>query len=102
MADKIEYITIDQLAPIIHMSQQTIRNRISRGLPMPPSGVLPGGKKRLWRKHEVLDWMEKSMSSLSGKADLVSDFYTKNDAWKPVRRGRPKKEETVSRRRKGG
>lgn len=35
-----------------------INNRISRGLPMPPSIVLPGSKRRLWLATTVLEWLK--------------------------------------------
>lgn len=63
-----ELLTVTELAEILHMDVGTIRNRLSRGDPMPPS--LKIGRRRLFPAIEVERWvMAKLVSN-----DEVSNF----------------------------
>jgi len=52
-----EILTIDELPNFIKMAKRTIQNRMARGLPLPPSFKLPQSKARLWRRSDVIAWI---------------------------------------------
>ena len=53
--DSIKYYTISELSALIHMEEGTIRNRLCRGDPMPPSIRI--GRKRLFPSNQFHQWM---------------------------------------------
>jgi len=80
-----QIITIDELSIIIKMDKRTIQNRLSRGLPLPPSFKLPQSKNRLWRYSDVMAWI-----------DSVADAYIQEE-----QQQRDKLEELTDMVRKG-
>jgi len=48
-------LTVNELADILHMDVGTIRNRLSRGEPMPPSVKV--GRRRLFPTSELEKWL---------------------------------------------
>lgn len=50
-----DYLTVEQVAEKLHMSTGTVRNRISAGMPMPPSFRI--GRRRLFPVSEMDDWL---------------------------------------------
>ena len=52
-----EILTIDELPAYLKMDKRNIQNRLSRGLPLPPSFKLPKSKARLWRRSDVIAWI---------------------------------------------
>ncbi|WP_274542523.1 helix-turn-helix domain-containing protein [Burkholderia pseudomallei] len=55
-------MTISQVAAMLHIAPQTVRNRISLGHSMPPSFRI--GRRRLFLTDQVTQWLnEQSMPS---------------------------------------
>lgn len=54
-------LTIDELAEFLHMDVGTVRNRLSRGEPMPPS--IKVGRRRLFPSTELNKWITKKLVS---------------------------------------
>ena len=52
-----EILTIDELPAYIKMDKLNIQNRLTKGLPLPPSFKLPKSKARLWRRSDVIAWI---------------------------------------------
>lgn len=50
-----DLLTVIELADILHMNVGTIRNRLSRGEPMPPSVKI--GRRRLFPFSELEKWL---------------------------------------------
>lgn len=53
--DDTKLLTITELSDVLHMDVGTIRNRLSRGEPMPPSVKI--GRRRLFPIQEVNKWL---------------------------------------------
>lgn len=53
--DNVETITLTEVSQILKISEHTARNRLSLGLPMPPSFRV--GRRRLFLKREVERWL---------------------------------------------
>jgi predicted DNA-binding transcriptional regulator AlpA len=51
----VETITLTEVSQILKISEHTARNRLSLGLPMPPSFRI--GRRRLFLKREVERWL---------------------------------------------
>lgn len=51
----VETMTLTEVSQILRISEHTARNRLSMGLPMPPSFRV--GRRRLFLKHEVERWL---------------------------------------------
>lgn len=52
-------LTTEDLARILRRSTHSIRNDLSRNpRSLPPSVVIPGGLRRLWRPQDVEAWLE--------------------------------------------
>ncbi|AFJ02568.1 putative transcriptional regulator [Methylophaga frappieri] len=58
----IKLLTVPELAEILHMTAATIRNRLSRGEPMPPS--IKVGHRRLFPERELNDWIMSKIDSI--------------------------------------
>lgn len=56
--------TIDELAEFLHMDVGTVRNRLSRGEPMPPS--IKVGRRRLFPSSELEKWLMTKLVSNDG------------------------------------
>lgn len=57
----MHFYTIDDIAKELHMSVGTVRNRLSRGDPMPPSVKV--GKKRLFPEDSFREWVQGKIES---------------------------------------
>ena len=55
-----EFLTYKQLAEILKVSVGGLRNRHSRGEPMPPSIKPPGSRRRLFSRGDVDKWIRDS------------------------------------------
>jgi Helix-turn-helix domain len=56
---KIEVLTLDEVCEnVLRISAQTGRNRLSRGLPMPPSFRV--GRRRLFLVTDVDQWLQQT------------------------------------------
>ncbi len=51
-----EFLSLSELAERWRMNAWGVRNRLSRGLPMPRSLKFPGATRRLFRLRDVKDW----------------------------------------------
>lgn len=91
MQDQI--LTVEQLGALIHKSPASIRSDASRkpGV-LPPICRLPGNKRLLWRREDVLAWVE-GFVQRSPVAPVTS---TTPMAAVPKKRGRPRKTEMRS------
>jgi excisionase family DNA binding protein len=58
-------LTITELADVLHMDVGTIRNRLSRGEPMPPSVKV--GRRRLFPVSELEKWLMQRLQSNDGE-----------------------------------
>ncbi|WP_363323536.1 helix-turn-helix domain-containing protein [uncultured Pseudoteredinibacter sp.] len=50
------YLTVEQVSKKLHVTAGTIRNRISKGDPMPPS--IKVGRRRLFPEDEFESWIK--------------------------------------------
>ncbi len=60
MSDK-DYLTDGDLAELLGISIQSLRNKVSAGERLPPRIKPPGCRNRLWPKRSVYDWLDKFM-----------------------------------------
>ncbi|TCI11414.1 DNA-binding protein [Dyella soli] len=76
---------IDDLSALLHRPQHTIRNDASRAPHrLPPRCVLPGQRRLLWRKDDVMAWLAAAVvPSMPEQAQSPQQL--------PRRRGRPPK-----------
>jgi len=54
-----QLLTVTELADVLHMDVGTIRNRLSRGEPMPPSVKI--GRRRLFPAQDLSNWINKKL-----------------------------------------
>lgn len=86
MQDQI--LTVEQLGALIHKSPSSIRSDASRKPEvLPPICRLPGNKRLLWRREDVLAWVE-GFVQRSPVSPLTSVSPTTAG---PKKRGRPRK-----------
>jgi hypothetical protein len=70
-----------QIAQVLRISVKTARNRLTAGLPMPPSFVV--GRQRLFLQDQVDEWLRQQPGALlEQRPDLCPPV--------PPRRGRPR------------
>jgi hypothetical protein len=70
-----------QIAQVLRISVKTARNRLTAGLPMPPSFVV--GRQRLFLQDQVDEWLRQQPGALlEPRPDLRPPV--------PPRRGRPR------------
>lgn len=82
-------LSVEQLARLIHKSPASVRSDASRNLEsLPPVCRLPGNKRLLWRRQDVLAWIAKFVQVAPTPMQVHSLM---NDV--PRRRGRPRKTE---------
>ncbi|QGZ32798.1 helix-turn-helix domain-containing protein (plasmid) [Stutzerimonas stutzeri] len=62
----VETMTLMEVSQILRISEHTARNRLSMGLPMPPSFRV--GRRRLFLKQEVERWLA-AQAGVSGSHD---------------------------------
>jgi hypothetical protein len=56
----LELVSVDQLAVLLHKSPSSVRSDASRNPnTLPPICRLPGNKRLLWRREDVLTWFAK-------------------------------------------
>lgn len=83
-----EILTVEQLAQVIHKSPTSIRSDASRNPgALPPICRLPGNKRLLWRREDVLAWIAKHVQGPAGQQ--LGGLFEKTPQTK--RRGRPRK-----------
>ena len=54
-----QLLTVTELADVLHMDVGTIRNRLSRGEPMPPSVKI--GRRRLFPAQDLSNWINNEL-----------------------------------------
>ena len=87
MDEDTEFLTIDQLAPLIARKTATIRTQLTRAPHLlPPRAPIPGVRHVLWFKADVIQWLD-SFRQLRGSNDASSRAPTTMRRG----RGRPKK-----------
>ncbi len=57
----METMTVAEVSQILRISEHTVRNRLSMGLPMPPSFRV--GRRRLFLRLEVERWVAEQANS---------------------------------------
>lgn len=67
-SDETELLTVTELADFLHMDVGTIRNRLSRGDPMPPSCSV--GRRRLFPRGELDAWLKERLVSNDESAQI--------------------------------
>lgn len=102
---QVELLTLSQLCPLLHRKASTVYSDIAAGRfdRLPPILRLPGQRRLLWRKEDVVEWIERH----------VQPAVTTNNAKKPSPKpprgiapatpqpkkvGRPTKREQLERR----
>jgi predicted DNA-binding transcriptional regulator AlpA len=80
-----EYLNDTQLAKLLGISLQALRNKISANNPLPPRIEPPGCKHRLWMTSEVENWLHQFIikENFSGESTGLNQGQQK-------RRGRPR------------
>jgi len=68
---QVELLTLSQLCPLLHRKPATVYSDIASGRfdRLPPILRLPGQRKLLWRKQDVLDWIERHVQPARAIAD---------------------------------
>ena len=83
---KLNLLSVDQLAELIHKSPSSVRSDASRNpTTLPPICRLPGNKRLLWRIEDVSSWLEKFVVK---PVSVVPGMVVCVDV---KRRGRPRK-----------
>lgn len=70
--DDTKLLTITELSDVLHMDVGTIRNRLSRGEPMPPSVKV--GRRRLFPASELEKWLMTKLVSNDLSAEKANAF----------------------------
>ena len=103
----VELLTLSQLCPAIHRKPATVYADIAakRFDRLPPIVRLPGQRKLLWRKQDVLDWIDRHVqSAVAGVVDDSTPIGAKRKAQKAAessqaqKTGRPTKRQQLERR----
>ena len=85
----MDVMTLGDICKLLKITEQTARNRLSLGLPMPPSFKI--GRRRLFMVSEVKTW-------LCRQAGIeMSDSTSKQNNNLHAKRGRPHKTSSVGR-----
>lgn len=103
----LELLTLGQLCLLLHRKPATVYADIAskRFDRLPPIVRLPGQRKLLWRKQDVLDWIDRHVQPAvaatagmlrSRKATQKADRVAESQ--QPRRSGRPTKREQLERR----
>lgn len=72
-------LTVNELADVLHMNVGTIRNRLSRHEPMPPSVTI--GRRRLFPVVDLEQWLKaKVISNDDGFKPSLNPYSNKKDA----------------------
>lgn len=84
-----EILAVEQLALLIHKSPSSIRSDASRNPDaLPPICRLPGNKRLLWRREDVMAWLAMHVQQCRGMEMPDRPAAT---ATEPRKRGRPRK-----------
>jgi len=67
-----EYLTPDEVVELTWVSKAALAQRRYRGLP--PNFYKPTGKVVLYKKSEVMDWVERSAVTSSASANGTSGY----------------------------
>jgi predicted DNA-binding transcriptional regulator AlpA len=102
---QVELLTLSQLCPLLHRKPATVYSDIAAGRldRLPPILRLPGQRKLLWRKEDVVEWLERHVQP-AVTADVVQPSNTKPlqgavvTAQKTKQVGRPTKRQQLERR----
>lgn len=82
-------LSVEQLARLIHKSPASVRSDASRNArALPPLCRLPGSKRLLWRREDVMSWIAQFVEGSPAQpvqSSAVVDM--------PRKRGRPRKTE---------
>ncbi|KAB0472443.1 helix-turn-helix domain-containing protein [Ralstonia insidiosa] len=72
---QVELLTLSQLCPLLHRKASTVYSDIAAGRfdRLPPILRLPGQRRLLWRKEDVVKWIERH----------VQPAVTTNEARRP-------------------
>ena len=85
-----DLLTVDSLGKLIHKSAASVRSDASRNPDaLPPICRLPGNKRLLWRRKDVMDWI----ASFVQPSSNVGSFKSLEPEVVIKRRGRPRKTE---------
>lgn len=83
-ATTVDMLVVEQLASLLHKSAASIRSDASRNPEaLPPICRLPGNKRLLWRREDVLAWLAQHVQSPFVSAPSLAPIERK--------RGRPRK-----------
>jgi predicted DNA-binding transcriptional regulator AlpA len=63
----LEMLTLAEVGHLLRMSEQTVRNRLSLGLPMPPSFRI--GRRRLFRRDDFDRWLDDRSRNRHGNSE---------------------------------
>lgn len=80
-------MSLNDVCELLKITQQTGRNRLSMGMPMPPNFRV--GRRRLFIVEEVLCWI-KQQSSIGNSSVIVEPVSNR-----PLVRGRPRKSHSL-------
>lgn len=65
----MDTLTLSEISKMLKISDHTARNRLSMGMPMPPSFRV--GKRRLFIKVEVEKWLDDQKSGTSQSVNEI-------------------------------
>jgi len=85
-----ELLDITQLSEIIRMNEQTIRNKISKASPLPPSFKLPDSRIRLWRRSDVDAWINQVADEFIKKEEYSREKFQELTSIKHLRKKKVK------------
>jgi hypothetical protein len=74
---------LNEVCELLKITEQTGRNRLSSGMPMPPNFRV--GRRRLFIAEDVLKWLKEQSNS------NIKNIPTPPEIFAPVHRGRPTK-----------
>lgn len=64
-----EFLHDEDVAGLLKISVQGLRNKLEAGDPLPPRAQLPGMRVRLWPRREVEEWIRQFVRP-GGSADI--------------------------------
>jgi len=81
--DNMQTMSLIEVCELLKITEQTGRNRLSSGMPMPPNFRV--GRRRLFIATDVIDWIkEQSVTKICNTQSALEEVAL-------VRRGRPTK-----------
>lgn len=85
-----EFLHDEDVALLLRISVQSLRNKIEAGDPLPPSSQPPGMRVRLWHRHLVEEWVLQFLNQQPQSIPAIAVPAAR-------RRGRPSKLRTGAR-----